>query len=65
MDFFDILYVASETYCETKKDMDHNNDYIEVAAINFMKSKSKIDKMYDDEIKSYNKRSDLLRDLFD
>jgi len=56
MDFFDILYVASETYCETKKDMDRNNDYIEVAAMNFMKSKNKIDKLCDKEMRDYNKK---------
>jgi len=63
MDIFDAITVFGETYVNTKKDMKHNNDPLEASLSNFLKSKAKIDKMYDDEIKEMNKRSDLLRDL--
>ena len=64
MDLFDIFSAVGETYINTKNDMKHNNDYIEVLADNFLKSKKKIDKMYDDEIKRDNKRSNIFLDLF-
>jgi len=65
MDLFDVVSTFGETYCDYKKGCKKNKDYVAAAAKSFNKSKKKIDKMYDDEIKSYNKRSDLLRDLFD
>jgi len=63
MDFFDTLSIMGEAYCNIKNDMNHNDDYVEVLAKNFVKGKAKIDKLYDDEIKKINKRSDRLRDL--
>ena len=65
MDIFDAISIIGETYCNTKNDMKYNDDPLEVSLSNFLKSKKKIDKMYDDEMKSYNKRRDLLLDLFD
>jgi len=65
MDIFDAISVFGETYCDTKKGMKKNKDYIAAAAKSFNKSKKKIDKMYDDEIKSYNKKSDIFWDLLD
>ena len=65
MDIFDIFSAVGETYINTKDDLKYNNDPIEVVSKNFLNGKKKIDKIYDDEIKSYNKKSALLRDLLD
>ena len=65
MDIFDAISIFGETYINTKNDMKHNDDPLEASLSNFLKSKKKIDKMYDDELKEINKRSDLLRDLLE
>jgi len=65
MDIFDAISIFGETYTNTKNDMNHNDDYLKVLADNFAKSKNKIDRMYDDEMKEYNKRSELLWELLD
>ena len=65
MDIFDAISIFGETYCDTKKGMKKNKDYIEAAAKSFNKSKKKIDKMYDDEMREYNKRRNAIWDLLD
>jgi hypothetical protein len=65
MDIFDAISIFGETYSDCKKGCKKNKDYLEVACKSFNKSKKKIDKMYDDEIKKINKKSDIFWDLLD
>ena len=65
MDIFDAISVFGETYCDAKKGMKKNKDYVAAAAKSFNKSKKKIDKMYDDEIRSSNKISEAIWSLLD
>jgi len=65
MDIFDAISVFGETYCDYKKGCKKNKDYVAAAAKSFNKSKKKIDKMYDDEIKEINKKSSIFWDLLD
>ena len=65
MDIFDAISVFGETYNDYKKGCKNNDDYLEVACKSFNKSKKKIDKMYDDEIRSSNKISEAIWSLLD
>jgi len=65
MDIFDAISVFGESYLNIKEDMKSNNDPIEILTKNFAKDKAKIDKMYDDEIKSSNKISEAIWELLD
>jgi len=65
MDIFDAISILGDFYCNTKNDMKYNKDYIEVSYKNFIKSKNKIDKMYDDEIDNSNKISEAIWQLLD
>jgi len=59
MDLFDVIFTAAEVYTNTANDMKNNNgksDNIEILCRNMLKGKKKVDKMYDDEINSYNRR---------
>lgn len=65
MDIFDALSIFGETYINTKKDVEHSDDCIEAFFNNFLKTKSKIDKMYDDEINKRNKTGEATWELID
>ena len=65
MDFFDVISIAGEAYCETKKDMKSNNDTIEILATNFNKFKSKIDKLCKDDMDEFNKKRDIFWNSLD
>jgi len=65
MDIFDAISVIGETYSNTKKGRKKNKDYLDAACKSFNKSKKKIDKMYDDEIRNSNKISEAIWELLD
>jgi len=59
MDIFDAIFTAGEVYTNTANDMKNNNgksDNLEILFKNMLKGKAKVDKMYDDEIKSYKRK---------
>ena len=65
MDIFDAIFIGAETYINIKNDMKYNDDPLESLFSNILKSKYKVDKMYEDEIKEINKRSDIFWELLD
>jgi len=56
MDIFDAISIFGETYSDAKKGMKKNKDYVAAVCKSFNKSKKKIDKMYDDEIKKIRRK---------
>jgi len=55
MDIFDAVSILGESYINIKNNMKNDDDPIEFVIKDFARTKASVDKLYNDEIESFNK----------